>query len=65
MALKPVVPSAISAASAEMIGVAHESVVQVRSRGRGVGAGVIWDSDGLVLTNHHVVAGRRRGGGSR
>jgi serine protease Do len=61
MALKPVEPSAISAASAEMIGGAHECVVQVRSRGRGAGAGVIWDAEGLVLTNHHVVAGGRRG----
>jgi serine protease Do len=61
MALTPVEPSAISAASAEMIGGAHESVVQVRSRGRGAGAGVIWDAEGLVLTNHHVVAGGRRG----
>jgi serine protease Do len=51
---------AISSASAQMIERAHESVVQVRSRGRG--AGVIWDKDGLVLTNHHVVAGGRRGG---
>ena len=61
MTLKPVEPSAISAASAEMIGRAHESVVQVRSRGRGAGGGVIWDAEGLVLTNHHVVAGGRRG----
>ena len=50
-----------SAASAEMIRRTHESVVQVRAWGRGVGAGVIWDKEGLVLTNHHVVAGRRRG----
>ena len=49
-----------SAASAEMIRRTHESVVQVRVRGRGVGAGVIWDKEGLVVTNHHVVAGRRR-----
>ncbi len=57
------VPSAeaLSSASAQMIGRAHESVVQVQSWGRGTGAGVIWDGDGLVLTNHHVVAGRRRG----
>jgi serine protease Do len=63
MALKPVDSSAeaASSASAEMIGRAHESVVQVRSWGRATGAGVIWDEDGLVLTNHHVVAGRRRG----
>jgi serine protease Do len=36
-------------------------VVQVRSRGRGAGAGVIWDENGFLLTNHHVVAGGCRG----
>ena len=61
MAAKPVGPSALSSASAEMVGRAHEGVVQVRTRGRGAGAGVIWGEDGLVLTNHHVVAGGRRG----
>jgi serine protease Do len=57
------VPSAemVSSASAEMVRRAHESVVQVQSWGRGVGAGVVWAEDGLVLTNHHVVAGGRRG----
>jgi serine protease Do len=50
-----------SSASAQMVGRAHQSVVQVRARGRGVGAGVLWDEKGLVLTNYHVVAGRRRG----
>ncbi len=50
-----------SSASAQMVGRAQESVVQVRARRRGAGAGVIWDREGLVLTNHHVVAGRRRG----
>jgi serine protease Do len=50
-----------SSASAQMIERAHKSVVQVQSRDRGAGAGVIWDKDGLVLTNHHVVAGGRRG----
>ena len=50
-----------SSASAEMIRRAPDSVVQVRAQGRGVGAGVIWNKKGLVLTNHHVVVGRRRG----
>ena len=61
MASKPVGPSALSSASVEMVGRAHEGVVQVRTRGRGAGAGVIWGEEGLVLTNHHVVAGGRRG----
>ena len=47
-------------AGVRMIEDAQRSVVQVRSRGRGIGAGVIWRGDGLVLTNHHVVSGRRR-----
>src|SRR5215212_1906459 len=47
-------------AGARMIEEAQRSVVQVRSGGRGIAAGVIWDPDGLVLTNHHVVAGGRR-----
>lgn len=66
MALEPVdkEPPAetLSSASTRTIERAQESVVQVRSRGRGAGAGVIWDACGLVLTNHHVLAGRRRGG---
>src|SRR5215210_6391675 len=48
-------------AGARMIEDAQRSVVQVRSGGRGIGAGVVWRPDGLVLTNHHVVAGGRRG----
>jgi serine protease Do len=47
-------------AGAQMIERAQRSVAQVRSGGRGIGAGVIWDPDGLVITNHHVVAGGRR-----
>ena len=47
-------------AGTRMIEEAQKSVVQVRSGGRGIGAGVIWPGDGLVMTNHHVVAGRRR-----
>lgn len=35
------------------------SLVQVRSGEQGAGAGAIWHSDGLILTNAHVVAERR------
>jgi serine protease Do len=49
-----------------MVEEARQAVVEVRSGGRGSGAGVIWPGEGLVLTNNHVVAwGRRRRGGVR
>lgn len=55
----------VSQAGAGLVEEARRSVVEVRSGGRGSGAGVIWPGEGLVLTNDHVVAGgggRRRGG---
>jgi serine protease Do len=57
--------SSAALAGVRMIEDVQRSVVQVRSSGRGIGAGVIWPGDGLVLTNHHVVAGRRRRGNIR
>lgn len=36
-----------------------DSLVQINNGQRGVGAGAIWRSDGLIITNAHVILGRR------
>jgi serine protease Do len=56
-------PDRVSPAIVQMIDRVQASVVQVRSAGRGGGAGVIWHANGatLILTNHHVVANRDDG----
>lgn len=38
----------------------RRSLVQLVNGRQGQGAGTIWHADGLILTNAHVVAGRRR-----
>jgi serine protease Do len=44
---------------AELIAHTLPSVVHIGVHGRGAGTGVIWDSDGGVITNFHVVAEAR------
>ncbi|MGH2523511.1 MAG: S1C family serine protease [Anaerolineales bacterium] len=47
---------AIGPAITNLIDRVRPSVVQIHTRGRGAGAGVIWRSEGGILTNYHVVA---------
>ncbi len=49
----------------ELVARVHPSVVTVTAsgeRGDGEGSGVIWDADGTIITNHHVVDGAKEVG---
>src|SRR4051812_190784 len=46
--------NALSSDLAEVVANTQRSVVLVRGR-RGSGSGVVWDSAGTIITNHHVV----------
>ncbi|HXZ05055.1 MAG TPA: trypsin-like peptidase domain-containing protein [Ktedonobacteraceae bacterium] len=48
--------NAFSSGLAEMIDETQASVVQVRRGDRGAGTGVIWQANGGIITNHHVIA---------
>src|SRR5436305_12482839 len=48
--------NAFTSGLGEMIEQAQASVVQVRRGDRGAGTGVIWQTNGGIITNHHVIA---------
>jgi serine protease DegQ len=59
---RPVLPSPSQAAASglipEIVAKVEPSVVAVLVQG-GEGSGVVWSSDGIVVTNNHVVAGNQ------
>jgi serine protease Do len=53
---KPSTIEQLNNALADRIESVHHSLVQI-SNGQGAGAGTIWHSDGLIITNAHVIRG--------
>lgn len=49
----------ISSELADVSAGALRSLVRIRNGRQGVGSGMIWHADGLIVTNHHVIEGRR------
>jgi serine protease Do len=49
-------PDVFSSALTELFRSAQPGIVQVRTDRRGGGTGIVWRSDGYIITNHHVVA---------
>lgn len=48
-------PDVFSHALMQMVDNVQPSIVQVINGGRGAGTGIIWDTEGYIITNHHVV----------
>lgn len=51
----------VSTDIASMLAAARPSVVIVESQGRGAGAGIVWRTEGGILTNYHVIAQAENG----
>lgn len=48
-------PDAFSTALTTMFDTVQPGIVQVQTEQRGGGTGIVWDTDGRIITNHHVV----------
>ena len=55
--ISSLLPDAFSHALVQIVNRLQPSIVQVRNGGRGAGTGIIWSTDGYIITNHHVVPG--------
>ncbi len=56
----PVQPASFAALASDMVERMLPGVVQVRSAGRGGGAGVVWRTNGVIVTNDHVIGRSER-----
>ncbi|HZO72769.1 MAG TPA: trypsin-like peptidase domain-containing protein [Ktedonobacteraceae bacterium] len=52
-------PDAFSSALVAMFNTVQHAIVQVRTTERGGGTGMIWRTDGQIITNNHVIRGNR------
>jgi len=52
-------PATLTSDLSAVVGRLRENTVELRSMGRAGGSGVIWRSDGLIVTSAHVVGGAR------
>lgn len=52
-------PATLTSDLFAVVGRLRENTVELRSMGRARGSGVIWRSDGLIVTSAHVVGGAR------
>jgi serine protease Do len=50
-------PEALTVSLSELVERVQRSLVVLHNGRRGVGAGIIWSRDGLLVTNHHVITG--------
>lgn len=49
-------PDVFSTALVDLFNRVQPGIVQVFTEGRGTGTGIVWDTRGHIITNHHVVA---------
>lgn len=50
---------AVNNAAADAVEQVNQALVQIRSQEGDIGAGTVWHSDGLIVTNAHVVLARQ------
>ena len=54
-ATSSLLPDAFSHALMQIVQRVRPSIVHVIKEGRGAGTGIVWNADGSIITNHHVV----------